>query len=91
MRLQPVTLPSSLTFLLCEMGTGKISSQGHCIVCGEVCCSSMVVSQHPWDAVCPARGVCQDAAVGRTGSYGWEPAGAAHFIDRDGKVKATQV
>ena len=47
MRLQPVTLPSNLTFLLCEMGPGKISSQGNCIVCGTMCCSSMMVSQHP--------------------------------------------
>ena len=47
MRLQPVTLPSNLTFLLCEMGTGRINSQGHCIICGKVCCSSVIVSQHP--------------------------------------------
>ena len=47
MRLQPVTSPSNLTFLLCEMGTGKINSQGHCIVCGKVFCSSVIVSQYP--------------------------------------------
>ena len=44
MRLQPVTLPSNLTFLLCEMGTGRINSQSHCIICGKVCCSSVIVS-----------------------------------------------